>query len=294
MAERERVAVVVDSAASLSADMGTGQEHGLYVVPMQLTVAGRTYLDGRDIRPTAFYRMLKRMREVPKTSAPAPASFLEAFETAAQQASSIICLTVSPRFSSSYDSARAAAQEAKGAIPRTQIAVLDSESAAAGQGLVVTEAWRAADRGAGLQEVVAAASAVASRVSLLAFLDTLYYVWKSGRVPRVAYAGASLLRIKPMLELSRGEVRNVARPRTTPRATARLLELMRQRVGTGPVHAAVMHADAIEEAERLKQRVEAEFACEELFLSEFSPVMGAHTGPGLLGVAFWTDSSGSR
>ena len=288
MGENDRVAVVADSAASLPTDMG--ETHGLHVVPMQLTIKDRTYLDGRDIQPAAFYGALKKLKKMPTTSAPPPASFLEAFRSAAQESSSIICLTVSPRFSSSYDSARTAAQEAKEALPETEIAVLDSENAAGGEGLVVMEAWRAAQRGAGLQHVVAAARAVASRVSLLAFLDTLYYAWKSGRVPGLAYAGASLLKVKPLLELSRGEVRNLARSRTASRATERMLDLMRQRVGMRPIHATVMHADAGEEAERLKQRVEAEFVCEELFVSEFSPVMGAHTGPGLLGVAFWTET----
>lgn len=287
----DRVAVVVDSAASLPVDMNTDEAEGLYVVPMLLMIGGKTYLDGRDLPPSAFYRMLKGSNETPTTSAPPPASFLDAFSAAAVRSSSIICLTVSSQFSSSYDSARAAVREAKNAIPTAEIAVLDTESAAGGEGLIAMEAYRAAGRGAGLEEVEAAARAVASKVGLLAYLETLYYVWKSGRVPRVAYAGASLLKIKPLLELSRGQVRNVGRPRTASRATTRMLELMRQRVGSGAVHATVMHADAEAEAVRLRHRVDSEFECRDLFLSEFSPVMGAHTGPGLLGVAFWTEGS---
>jgi DegV family protein with EDD domain len=268
--------------------MGTDLQ--LYIVPMQLTIKGRTYLDGRDLSPTEFYRMQKGMKEVPSTSSPSPASFLDAFRAAAEVASSVLCLTVSPRFSSSFDSASNAAHSAQEALPDTRIVVVDTESAAGGQGLIAMEAWRAARGGAELDDVVSTVQAVVLAVSLLAFLDTLYYVWKSGRVPRVSYTATALLRIKPILQLSRGEIRNVARPRTRPRAVERMLGLMRQQVGPGPIHATVMHADAGEEAERLRLRVESEFPCQELFISEFSPVMGSHTGPGLLGIAFWSET----
>ena len=282
----QRVVVVVDSAASLPP---CSLEPWLRIVPMQLTIEANTYSDGLGLSPTEFYRMLRKMDKVPTTAAPSPSAFLDAFRSAAEDAHSIVCLTVSLRFSSTYDSAAVAARQAMAEMPGVQVAVIDSESAAGGEGLVATEAWRAADRGEHLEGVAAAARAVISKVSLIAFLDTLYYVWKGGRVPGVAYAGASLLRIKPMFELTRGEVRTVARPRTAPRAMERMLELVRMRVGSARVHATVMHADAPEAAEQLRRRVELELTCEELFVSEFSAVMGAHTGPGLLGIAFWSE-----
>ena len=287
MDRKRNVAIVVDSAASLPGD--ASERPALHIVPMRLVLEGRTYLDGRDLEPTAFYRMLKGLRELPTTSAPPPASFLDAFRVAAQEASSILCLTASPRFSSSHDSARTAAQEAKDALPGVEIVVLDTESAAGGEGLIAMEAWRTAQRDASLEEVVAAVRGVVARVSLLAILDTLYYVWKGGRIPGLAYAATSLIGIKPLLEMRRGEVRNVARPRTRPKAEERMLELMRQQVPTGPLHATVMHAYAAEDAESLKRRLEFEFEVAELFVSEFSPVIGAHTGPGLLAVAFWSE-----
>ena len=289
MSQRDNVAVVVDSAASLPE--GASEYAGMHIVPMQLTIEGNTYLDGRNLTPGTFYRMLKETKKTPTTASPSPQSYLDTFQLAAEEASSILCITISPRFSSSYDSAKAAAQEAIETIPQVQITVFDSESAAGGEGLIAMEAWRAARRGAGLPEVIASAQTVMSKVSLLAFLDTLYYLWRSGRVPKVAYAGTSLLKIKPLFELTRSEVRTVARPRTSPRAEERMLEMMRARVGPGPVHATVMHADAAAAAGLLRQRIEAEFHCTELFISEFSPVMGTHTGPGLLGIAFWSEDA---
>ncbi len=285
----DRVAIVVDSAASLPADIGQMQGAPLLVVPMQLTIGDETYLDGRDITPNEFYRMQRETKEVPTTSAPSPSGFLDTFRSAAKNAPSILCLTVSPNFSASYDSAKTAAKQAEEEINDARIAVVDTESAAGGEGLIAMAAWRAAQRGVGLEKVAAATRAVASKVSLLAFLDTLYYVWKSGRVPRVAYAGTSLLRIKPMFELSHGQVRNLARPRMTARAIDKMFDHMQQRLRPGPIHVAVMHSDAMETAEELSKRIESEFPCEELYVSESSPVMGAHTGPGLLGIAFWSE-----
>ena len=286
---RDRVAVVVDSAASLPEEVA--DDPLLYVAPLQLIIEGRTYLDGRDITPTQFYRRLRAMKDPPTTAAPSPEMYLDGFRAAAAHTTSVLCLTVSPRFSSSFDSAMTASRTFRGEAPSVEIKLLDSQSAAGGEGLVAMEALRAARRGAGLSEVADAAARTAPRVSLLAFLDTLYYVWKGGRVARLAYTGASLLGIKPMLETSQGEVRNVARPRTRRRATRKLLEVMRKRVGESPVHANVMHGDCAGDAEDLRRAVEAEFDCEELLVTEFSPVMGAHTGPGTLGVAFWTADS---
>ena len=280
-----RVAIVVDSAASLPAN--ADEDPQLYVAPMQLVIDGKTYDDGRDMTPDEFYRRLRGMSEPASTAAPSPQTYLDVFTSAAKRASSILCVTVSPRFSSSYDAAATAARLAKDALPRLEITLLDSESATGGEGLVVTEAWRAAKRGDTLELVTQAARKVVLEVSFLAFLDTLYYVWRSGRVRRLEYAGASLLKLKPMLELSRGEVRSVARPRTRSRATRRLLKMMRSRMGSQLIHACVVHGGCPEDAEELERAVEKEFECDELFVSQLSPVMGAHTGPGLLGVAFW-------
>lgn len=281
------VSIVVDSAASLSPEMA--KRPRLHVVPMGLSFGATTYLDGSDLSPTDFYRMLKESPVLPTTSAPSPASFLDAFRQAAGESRSVLCLTVASRFSASFDSAEAAAREAKEALPDLEVSVLESQSAAGGEGLIALEAWRAATLDAGLNEVRQIAQKLIVQVRLLAFVDTLYYLWKGGRVPRIAHQGASLLRIKPLFELAQGQVRTVARPRTHRRAVRRLIEMMRQRVGPAPIHATVMHADAAEAAEDLRQQVEAEFPCQELFISEFTPVMGAHIGPGLLGIAFWSD-----
>ena len=281
------VAIVVDSAASLPDEMTSGPQ--VYVVPMRVTIGDRTYTDGGDLSRADFYRMLRESPSVLSTSAPPPASFLDAIHRAAEEARAVLCITVASRFSASFDSAKTAATEAKKAHRGLRVAVLDSGSAAGGEGLIALEAWRAASRGEALKRVRDAAQRIVPRVRLLASLDTLQYLWRGGRVPRMAYLGTSLLKIKPIFELAQGEIQTIARPRTQRKATERLLELMRDRVGENRVYAAVLHADVPEAAQELRRRVEAEFDCAELFVSEFTPVMAAHIGPGLVGAVFWSE-----
>ena len=129
-----------------------------------------------------------------------------------------------------------------------------------------------------------------SRVNLLATLDTLQYLVKSGRVPQAAAMVNSILNIKPIFTLNHSDAHTVALPRTMKSAINRMLKLMEPMVKKGhPLHVAVMHADALEQAVSFKNRISSQFECREIFITEFTPVMGVHTGPGLIGVAFYGD-----
>lgn len=123
-------------------------------------------------------------------------------------------------------------------------------------------------------------------------MDTLYYLAKGGRVPRAAAWASDLLQIKPIIQVVplSEEVTFAARARTRSRAVEKLLELMRWRTtNAGPLHVIVMHSNVLEEAERLRDRICGEFNCLETYIQDFTPAMGVHTGPGLLGIAFYGD-----
>ena len=288
MGRTNRTALVVDSAACLPGEMAT--RPFVHVVPMRLIFGERDYLDGRDLSTTEFYRLLRAAEVLPTTSAPSPDSYLSAFREAAMEADSIVCLTVSASFGGSFNAAQAAVVEAQGAMPNVPVSLVDSGSAAGGEALVATEAIRAIGDDGAPEDVLAAIQTVASRVTLYAFVDTLFYLWKGGRVPRIAHAGASLLQVKPLLEMSAGEIRTIGRPRTRRRASRRLVEATAARAPGGrPIHLSVIHADAEDDAAELLLELRGELNCVESFVSEFSPVMGAHTGPGLLGVASWVE-----
>ena len=202
----------------------------------------------------------------------------------------MLALTVSRRFSSTFDSANMAAEELRKERPGVRVEVVDTESAAGGEGLVATAACRAVEAGHDMDGVIASIRSMVPRVYLAAYLDTLYYVWKSGRIPGIAYAGSALLRLKPVFEMHRGNIERVARPRSAARAQHRLIDRVAWRAGNSPVHAAVIHADAPDVAEGLGRALRDELDCAELYVSELSPVVGAHTGPGLVGVAYWIDA----
>jgi len=178
---------------------------------------------------------------------------------------------------------------AKEALPKVAIEVLDCGTAAAAQGFVVLAAARAAASGQGLTGVVEMARSVAERVSLLAMVDNLHYLVKGGHVPKLAAMASSLFRIKPILTVDDGDARAVAKAQTTSGAIKRMLRIMKQKVIKGqPLHVAVMHADALDNALALKEQISSQFGCAELFITEFTPVMGVHIGPGLIGVAFYS------
>ena len=164
MRPKPHVAIVVDSAASLPENPARRPQ--LYVVPMRVTLDGETYADGHDLSPTEFYRRLRMSPTPPSTStsSPSPASFFEAIGRAAAEAQSVLCLTVASQFSASFDSASTAAREAEDAFPGAQVSVLDTGSAAGGEGLIALAAWRSAVRVEGLPEVKAAAQKVMPRL----------------------------------------------------------------------------------------------------------------------------------
>jgi len=143
-----------------------------------------------------------------------------------------------------------------------------------------------------LAEVVKAAEEMRNRVTFLALLDTIRHVYRTGRIPKIAAQAGSLLSIKPILTSSSGLIRFVGAVRNKHSGVDRLLRIMRDKVGQSPVHVAVMHAYAPEEAERLKERISSEFNCAELWVTEFSPVMGYATGTGTLGLAFYKEEKG--
>ena len=284
--QRNRVAIVVDSAATAPDRF---QDHPLtFTVPMLVHIGDQTYRDGHDLSAADFYAMQREHVGRTSTSAPTPGAFYEAFEQASKVAESILCITVSSTFSSCTAAAESARTRFLTDRKGGDVRVLDSLTAVGAEGLIAWEALKAAQTGADIDSVEFVAVEVRQRVRLLAYVDTLFYLWKGGRVPGLAHLAASVLRLKPVFELDRSVVTSIARPRTAKRAVSKLADLLKQRTAGRPVHAMVMHAQAPERAQDLAELIASELNCQELFTSGFTPVMGAHIGPGMVGVAFWS------
>jgi DegV family protein with EDD domain len=153
---------------------------------------------------------------------------------------------------------------------------------------VALAAARAAGAGTGLSEAISVANDMKERVHAIALLDTIKHVYRSGRIPKIAATFGSVLNIRPIFTVS-GTVNFAGVVRNRKRGIERILQMMREKVGGKAAHVAVMHAYAPEEAEELKAKVAAEFECAELWLAEFSPLMGYACGTGTLGLAFYTE-----
>lgn len=285
---RRKVSVVTDTTACLLPEQV--KEYNIEVVPVALIFEDKVYRDGVDIKTADFYALLRQAKKLPTTSGSSPAPYLEAYERASQKAESIVCITEPSGFSAMFNSAKLAIEMAKSTLAGVAIEVIECTTAAAGQGLVALAAARAAASGKTLEKVVAVARDIMSKVHLFAMLDTLHYLVKGGRVPQAAGLVNSVLQIKPVFAINHGEAHTVALPRNVESAMKHILSVMEEKVVRGlPLHVAVMHADAADRAQELRNRISAQFNCSELFTTEFTPVMGVHTGPGLVGVAFYSD-----
>ena len=277
------IEIITDSNVSLPVDVIKGLP--LSIVPLEIHHDGHTYQDGVDITPAQFYEIQRTAKDLPTTSAPQPGAFVQAFTNAARTADDIICLTLSSELSATYASALAARSSIRDSPSSSRIEVVDSRCAGTAQGLVALAAARMASDGATVDAILLNISRWQSSVRLYGYLRSLYYVWRGGRVPRVLMWMGKLLEVKPVLQLSEGKIGMVERPRTERRAMERLVALAATAAANERTQIAVMHAAAPEQAEQLAQRIQGELAPEELFITEFTPVIGAHTGPGLVGCA---------
>ena len=277
-------AVVADSTISLPSSVLQGLP--IFTVPFEVHHDGQVYADGVDLSASEFYGLLRTSQVLPTTSAPQPGAFLNAFQQAAAHSDQILCLTVSSDLSAAYQAALLAKEEAQHSMAGVEVHVVDTRTAGPAEGLLALEAVRLSAAGASLQEVQAAIVQRLKSVCLMAYMETLYYVWRGGRVPRAALWLARLLDVKPILELSAGRIGLLERPRTRRRARDRLVTLVQQRLGGRPGRVAVMHADAPDEAQELAELLQRKIEPVELLVTEFAPVLGAHTGPGVVGCAF--------
>lgn len=281
------VAVVTDSACCMPAELL--DEFDVYVMPLLIVHEGRSYRDGIDMSPTEVYRIMRKKNALPTTSIPSPGDVLETYHRLARKAESILCITVTGLQSKMYDTALLSKEMAKEQLPDTTIEVMDSRAVAGALGFIVMAAAKAAQQGASLTETIKAAENMKPRVNSLFMLDTLYYLARTGRIGKASAWAGGLLDMKPVVEHSTatGETMPVARPRTKTKAVARMLEVMSERIGDAPAHVMVHHGDELEEAEQLRQQVADRFNCVELYITDFTPAMGVHAGPGLLASSFY-------
>ncbi len=276
------VAVVTESQTCIPREMA--EELGIVVLPYTIAMDGRVYRDGADIKPREFYDLLSALKEPARTSAVTPGQFLSAFEALSTRADGILVITIAASMSAAYNNAGIAAQSLRD-IP---VAILDSGTAAMAQGLVVLEAARAARRGASLEECRDTAARAAAKVELFAYISTFDFLRRSGRVTAPKAFAAEALSIKPVFRFKHGEAVLAAMKRSTAKGREYIADqAARYYRERGPLRVSVFHAAAPEEAEELAQTITRRVEIvDAVIAAEFTPVMGCHTGPGVVGAAF--------
>jgi len=279
------IAVVADSAASLPQS-----SHGydfLYVVPMNINVDGFEFIDKHENSLDEFYRLMKQGSPTIKTSQPSPNAYLSVFKKIVSKSiNKIICVTVSSKLSGSYNSACIAAKEVNDQLNSVNIEVVDSKSAAAGEGLIVLELCKMIQQGFNIDQVLSSVQSIVQNTSMVGAIENLHYAWKSGRIPRLAYWGSNMLGIKPVFELNEGEITLLAKPRTSKKVNEKIINYLLDKSSESDLSISIMHADELERALQLIERIKAEMKYRELFLTNVSPIIGTYAGPGMIGVAF--------
>ena len=281
------VAIVTDSVAQVPAEIA--KQLGITVIPFTVHVDGQLYLDGIDLAPKELYRRMRLEDIMPTTAAPSLGNYQQTFEACLQAgAQAVLDVALSSKLSAGYSTARHAANLVREEFPDRIIEVLDSEQATITQGFVAMAAARAAAQGKPLAEVWQAAEAAKQRSGFAATLETLEYLARGGRIGQAAFMLGNMIKINPILSIMDGEVTPVSRVRGETRALQAIVDQVARQVENHQVlHLAIMEADAPEAAARLQELALQQLQPTEFFHTEFTPVMGVHTGPGLIGLGYY-------
>lgn len=279
----KNLAVVTDSASGLTP--GMKQENSITVVPIWVQIGDAAYRDGVDLSAKEFYEKLDGPT-MPTTSSPPPNEFLQVYRLLSKTVKEIISIHVTADGSATCQAAAVAAE----AVPEVDVTVYDSKAASMGVGFLAMEAAKAAAAGLNKEEILARLDSLRSRIYMFGAIPTLKYLRRSGRVRKGQAALASLLSIKPVIEIKGGMVKIVDHVRTFSRALSRVADLAAEAVGSLPAVVSVVHANALEEAENFSALIKQRINVKELHISEIGPALAIHGGPGMIGIVLYAIS----
>lgn len=284
-----RVMVMTDSVAGIPRNLA--EEYHITVVPAAIIIFdGHNYIDGVTLSATEAYQLIKKDPDKFTTSALNPGYFLEEYQKLSQKSADILHITLSSALSANYKTAGLAVEMLQKESPKTNLRLFDAKTVAGAQGLIVLAAARAAAQGKSLDEVAAAAEKAREKTRGLMMLDTLRYVYRTGRMSKFASRVAALLNIKPINRMTEeGTLEFVDKVRNREAGYQKLIDLIKAEAESNSLHFMLMHAAAPEMAERLSQLLRQNFNCQRILISEYSPVMGYGSGPGSIFVGFHPD-----
>ena len=275
-----KVAVLTDSTSTLPQDKRDSLN--ISVISQVVIWGEETYKDGIEIQPTDFYKRLSTSATMPTTSQASVADFQEHYDRLHGEGYEILCVLVSSKLSGTINSA----VQAKELVPDAKIEIIDSQAAAMALGFQAIEAAKVAQTGGDMAACKARAEMAVKNTGVVLTPETLEFLHRGGRIGGASRFLATALNIKPILELQDGRIEPLERVRTRKKVLQRLVDLVEERIGgRGNVHLSPLHANSPTDARAL-QEMAARLNPVESVLTEVSPAIGTHTGPGTVGLAY--------
>ncbi len=277
--------IVTDSGADIYLPSEQMPVQEIHVVRHSITLAGKNYQSGVDVSASRLYEMLASGNEFPTTSQPSVGDFADLFRRLAASDPDILCLSMSSGLSGTADSARAAAA----LVPEAHVTVLDTKTLSGVMGWQVAAAARAVHAGWPIEKIAALVDRIVAVSDSIYTLDDLKYLIHGGRISHMKGLIASVLHIKPIIGVAKGngKYEQLAQERTFQRAIKGLTDVVLRKHPAGTaLRTQIVHSANPEGAALLREHMNRLFTCTWLPLGAISPVLGAHTGPSLVGVGF--------
>ncbi len=271
--------IVVDSACDFPSDWPYRDR--VHIIPLHLIFDDRDLLDGVDISRETLFQQIEAIGKIPKTSQPSPGEFAKFYRQLASRYQALISIHLGAKLSGTYQSAVLGAQLVADDIT---VYPFDSHSGSAGEAFLAEEAIDMIDDGAALDAIIQRLELVRDRIQIFLTPRDLRYARMSGRVNAINAFIAATLRITPIVILTAGELVASERARSRKQAIAKMVQMMKERLGDGPVKIAIVHAQAPEDAEFFKQTLLSTFQPQELWIAGLSNAVSAHLGPGTIGI----------
>ncbi|MBI5031531.1 MAG: DegV family protein [Chloroflexi bacterium] len=282
------VKIVTDSSVHLP--QAERQKHDITVVPLKAIFGRTVYRDEIDLTNQQFYDLLPNAEVHPTTSQPSAGEFMEVYKPFLDAGREIVSIHLPSKLSGTYASACAAKTELESQLKKAlPLSIVDTPWLSMALGMLVLAAAEAAEAGKSREEVLATINALIPKLNLIFVLDTLEYLKRGGRIGGARAMLGTLLNVKPMLEIKHGQVEPLEQPRSRAKALKRLLEIMDERTGHKPVHVSILHAVSPVDAAEIEKELRKQFELKEFYMTEIGAVIGVHTGPNALGLAFYAD-----
>ena len=279
---RERIRIVTDTTVNLPP--GYAEAHHIEVVPQVIIFGEESFLEAYEISSAEFVRRLKTSSQLPKTAAPPPGEFVEAYRRQLAEADTIISIQPTTDASGTVRSAQTAKEES---FPEADIRIIDTRTIGGGMGAMVMAATEWVEAGLGADEIVRRIQDMIPRSRTYFVIRTLEFLQRGGRIGGAAALMGSLLQIKPILEIRNGRVEVLEKVRAQNRAMSRMLELVAEQCPRSPeARLNVMQIDALEEGQRVVAELREALGIADIPLYELGAAITTHGGPGVVGVSF--------